>query len=166
MLYSLKNIFELAGFNDIKTAFVNAYTEDGDYINLLSRVSEIATKNFEEKWEDLKGVKIDLSPDGTDIRIKVKEKCAYNMEDRSDGFKKFVSILLMLSTQVECGEIENCIILIDEPDNSLYPTGAKYLRDELINISEKNYVIYSTHSPFMIDKHNIERHIMVKRRMI
>lgn len=159
----LKNIFELAGFNDIKTAFVNAYTEDGDYINLLSRVSEIATKNFEEKWEDLKGVKIDLSPDGTDIRIKVKEKCAYNMEDRSDGFKKFVSILLMLSTQVECGEIENCIILIDEPDNSLYPTGAKYLRDELINISEKNYVIYSTHSPFMIDKHNIERHIMVKK---
>ncbi len=159
----LKNIFELAGFNDIKTAFVNAYTEDGDYINLLSRVSEIATKNFEEKWEDLKGVRIDLSPDGTDIRIKVKEKCAYNMEDRSDGFKKFVSILLMLSTQVECGEIENCIILIDEPDNSLYPTGAKYLRDELINISEKNYVIYSTHSPFMIDKYNIERHIMVKK---
>jgi hypothetical protein len=86
------------------------------------------------------------------------------MEDRSDGFKKFVSILLMLSTQVECGEIENCIILIDEPDNSLYPTGAKYLRDELISISENNYVIYSTHSPFMIDKHNIERHIMVKKK--
>lgn len=159
----LKNIFELAGFDDVKTAFINAYAEDGDYINLLSRVSEIATKNFEEKWEDLKGVRIDLSPDGTDIRIKVKEKCAYNMEDRSDGFKKFASILLMLSTQVECGEIENCIILIDEPDNSLYPTGAKYLRDELINISEKNYVIYSTHSPFMIDKHNVERHIMVKK---
>lgn len=159
----LRNIFELAGFYDIKTAFINAYAEDEDYINLLSRVSDIATKNFAEKWEDLKSIKFDLSPDGTNIRIKVREQCAYNMEDRSDGFKKFVSILLMLSTQVECGEIENSIILVDEPDNSLYPTGAKYLRDELINISEKNYVIYSTHSPFMIDKHNIERHIMVKK---
>ena len=159
----LRNIFELAGFNDIKNAFVNAYNEDGDYINLLSRVSEIATKNFAEKWEDLKGIKFELSPDGTNIRIKVREQCAYNMEDRSDGFKKFVSILLMLSTRVECGEIENSIILIDEPDNSLYPTGAKYLRDELINISDKNYVIYSTHSPFMIDKYNIERHIIVKK---
>ena len=159
----LKNIFELADFYDIEEAFVDALTEDGDYINLLSRVSEIATQNFANKWADLQGIKFDLSPDGPDIRIKIKEQCSYNMEDRSDGFKKFVSILLMLSTQVECGEIENSIILIDEPDNSLYPTGAKYLRDELINIAEKNYVIYSTHSPFMIDKHNIGRHIMVKK---
>ena len=159
----LKNIFELADYTDIKNDFINAQKEDGDYINLLYRVSEIATENFAKKWPDLQNVRFELTPDGLNIRIKVKEQSSYNMEDRSDGFKKFVSILLMLSTQVECGEIENCIILVDEPDNSLYPTGAKYLRDELINISENNYVIYSTHNPFMIDKHNIERHIMVRK---
>ena len=159
----LKNIFTLAGIHNIKEAFVNAKEENGDYYNLLDRVSVTVTDNFVSKWKDLQSVKIQLRPDGDNILIKVEEATFYNFKDRSDGFKKFVSILLMLSTRVECGEIKDAVILIDEPDESLYPTGAKYLRDVLIGLSTNNIVIYSTHSPFMIDKSNIERHLIVKK---
>lgn len=159
----LKNIFTLAGIHNIKEAFVNAKEEDEDYYNLLNRVSVTVTKNFVSKWKDLRSLTIQLQPDGDNILIKVKEATFYNFKDRSDGFKKFVSILLMLSTRVECGEIKDAVILIDEPDESLYPTGAKYLRDVLIGLSVNNIVIYSTHSPFMIDKSNIERHLIVKK---
>ena len=34
---------------------------------------------------------------------------------------------------------------------------------ELLNISDKNCVVFSTHSPFMIDKSCIERHYIVKK---
>lgn len=159
----LKNIFNLAGYKSIKIAFNNAMSEDGDYINLLDNVSRVATENFAKKWPDLKKVQFIISKDGTEILAKVKEKVSYNLEDRSDGFKKFVSILLMLSSRVEAGYINNAVILIDEPDRSLYPTGAKYLRNELIKMSKNNIVFYSTHSPFMIDKSNLERHLIVKK---
>mgnify|MGYP001057832777 CR=1 FL=1 len=159
----LQNIFLLAGIRDIEKEFDDTLEEDGHYHNLLERVSKIVTDNFTKKWKDLKGLEITLSPDGDNISIQVKEAVRYNFEDRSDGFKKFISILLMLSTEVECGEIENSIILIDEPDNSLYPTGARYLKNTLINLSNKNMVVYSTHSPFMIDKTNIGRHIIVTK---
>ena len=43
------------------------------------------------------------------------------------------------------------------------PSGARFLRDELIKLSENNYVVYSTHSIFMIDRLNIGRHLLVKK---
>ncbi len=159
----LQNIFLLAGISDIAKEFDNADKEDGNYQNLLDRVSTVVTENFAKKWKDLKNIKITLAPNGSNIDIQVKEAVRYNFEDRSDGFKRFVSILLMLSTAVECGEIEDAIILIDEPDNSLYPTGARYLKETLLNLAQKNVVVYSTHSPFMIDKRNIGRHIIVTK---
>jgi predicted ATP-dependent endonuclease of OLD family len=58
---------------------------------------------------------------------------------------------------------EKDLILIDEPDQSLYPTSAKYLRDELLKISKKSKVIYSTHSQYMIDTDNLDRHIVVEK---
>lgn len=160
---SLNNIFILAGYTDIKNAFSEAFAEDGDYINLLESVSKVATEEFVKKWPDLKTIQISITKDGDNIIAKVKEKVSFNFEDRSDGFKKFISILLMLSTRVETGIINNAIILIDEPDRSLYPTGSKYLRDELIKIAEKNIVCYSTHSPFMIDKKTLGRHLIVTK---
>jgi len=159
----LKNIFLLAGYENIKTAFQEAMEQDGDYINLFDIVSKTATKNFTEKWPDLKEIQFVITKDGDKIHTKVKGKASYDLRDRSDGFKQFVSILLMLSSRIETGNIENAIILVDEPDRSLYPSGAKYLRDELIKMSKSNLVFYSTHSPFMIDKRNIERHLIVKK---
>lgn len=159
----LKNIFHLAGYNNIKTAFQEALEQDGDYINLFDIVSKTATKNFSAKWPDLKEIQFVITKDGEKILTKVKGKASYDLKDRSDGFKQFVSILLMLSSRIETGFIENAIILVDEPDRSLYPSGAKYLRNELIKMSKNNLVFYSTHSPFMIDKTNIERHLIVKK---
>ena len=60
-------------------------------------------------------------------------------------------------------DITNSLIVIDEPDNSLSPSGCKDLRDLLIQMSDNNIVIYSTHSPFMVDNKNIGRHIIVER---
>jgi len=53
--------------------------------------------------------------------------------------------------------------LIDEPDLWLHPSGARFLRDELIKISENNYVVYSSHSIFMIDRSCINRHYIVEK---
>ena len=161
---ALENIFQLCEREDINKEFANAKSEDGDYANLLDQVSKKVTKTFQKIWKDFNETSIQLLPDGNQILIKISDKAKYNCEDRSDGFKKFISILLMLSTQSRVNKIsENDLILIDEPDQSLYPTSAKFLRDELLMISKKSKVIYSTHSQYMIDVNNLDRHIVVEK---
>ncbi len=159
----LKNIFKLAGYNDIKRAFQEAVEQDGHNKNLLTTVSVIATKSFSEKWRHFKDTEICLSPDGENMLITVKRKTEYSMSEESDGFKRFVSILLLLSTKVDTKDITNALIVIDEPDNSLSPSGCKDLKNLLLKMADNNFVIYSTHSPFMIDNKNIGRHIILER---
>jgi predicted ATP-dependent endonuclease of OLD family len=70
----------------------------------------------------------------------------------------------MISTRVRCEEIDHLDILIfDEPDQSLYPSSIRFLRDELLKLSEKTKIIFSTHSQYMIDTENIERHYIVDK---
>jgi len=162
---SLENIFLLCKREDIEQEFTDAKSQDGDYQNLLSQLSTEVTKTFRTIWKDFKDTSIQLLPDGANISIKIADKAKYSCEDRSDGFKKFISILLMLSTQVRANKIgERDVILIDEPDQSLYPTSARYLRDELLKIAEKSKVVYSTHSPYMIDSNCIDRHLIVEKK--
>lgn len=161
----LKNLFILCDREDIKKEFESSLSQDGDYMNLLSQVSESVTSTFRKIWKDFKGTSIELNQNGGEILIKVKDKVRYSFEDRSDGFKRFVSILLMLSAPSRKNKLSNNdIILIDEPDNSLYPTSARYLRDELLRIGEKSFVIYATHSQYMIDSDCIERHLIVEKK--
>lgn len=162
---ALENIFHLCGRDNIKEEFENAKSEDGDYSNLLEQVSKKATSTFQKIWKDFKDTSIQLLPNGNEILVKVVNKAKYSFEDRSDGFKKFISILLMLSTQSRANKIdERDIILIDEPDQSLYPTSAMYLKDELIEISKKSKVVFSTHSQYMIDSTCLDRHRIVEKK--
>lgn len=161
---SIQTLFSLAGYPNIPTAFTDAQREDGDCTNLLENVAQKATTEFQKRWPDLKKLSFEFRKDGDDLLIKIKEKVRYNFDDRSDGFKHFVSILLMLSSQVAIKKINNAVILIDEPDNSLYPSAAKYLRDELIKLSSNNIVVYATHSPFMIDNKEPSRHVIVSKK--
>lgn len=163
----LQNIFTLCNREDIAREFSDADAQDGDYHNLCEQVSKETTKIFQKIWKDFKDTSIIIQPDGDNLVIKVANKAKYSFEDRSDGFKKFISILLMLSTQSRANKIgERDIILIDEPDQSLYPTSARYLRDELLSMSKKSIIIYSTHSQYMIDPNCIERHLIVEKRMM
>lgn len=160
----LKNLFTLCNRGNINKEFKDAISQDGDYINLLEQVSQETTAIFREIWKDFAETSIELKPNGNEILIKVKNEANYSMEDRSEGFKKFVSILLMLSAPSRKNEInDKDIIIIDEPDNSLYPSSARFLRDELLKIAEKSFIIYSTHSQYMIDTNCIDRHYIVEK---
>lgn len=161
---SLENIFIMCNRINIAQEFKEGLEQDGDYVNLLDQVSKEVTKVFRKIWKDFKSTSIELTPDGGNILIKVSDNAKYSFADRSDGFKKFISILLNLSTQSRSGKIgERDIIILDEPDQSLYPTSAKYLRDELLKISETSRIIYATHSQYMIDSDCLERHLIVEK---
>jgi len=162
----LKNMFALAGIeaaniqkeiNDAKTKSANSLR------NLLRRVANHTTKHFHSIWKEYEDIKFTLEPNANNVDAGVEEKNFWNVRQRSDGFKRFVTFQLLISAQERTKSLKDTLLLIDEPDVSLHPTGARYLRDELIKISKNNYVVYSTHSIFMIDRKKLERHIKVKK---
>ena len=162
----LKNMFLLAGIEpgDIRKEIDDAKSvSETRFRNLLNRVATATNKHFNSVWKEYKGIKFSLEPNGEKIQPHILEKNHWEMQQRSDGVKRFFAFLLHISANVKANVLTDALILVDEPDVSLHPTGARHLLQELINISSKNRVIFSTHSIFMIDKDNIGRHLMVKK---
>lgn len=161
----LKNMFALAGIEEIQKEINEAKTKSSNTLrNLLKRVANHTTKHLRSIWKEYKNIEFTLEPNANNIDAGVTEKNFWNVHQRSDGFKRFVTFLLLISAQERTKLLENTLLLIDEPDVSLHPSGEKYLRDELIKISRNNYVVYSTHSIFMVDRNNLGRHIIVKKK--
>jgi hypothetical protein len=133
--------------------------------NLLRRVAEKTSKHFHSTWQEYEGIKFSLAIDGADLIARIEDESNhYELSQRSDGFKRFVTFLLMVSAEDASNLLTNTVLLIDEPEIGLHPSGARYLMDELIDISKNNYVVFSTHSIFMIDSKIIKRHLIVKKK--
>ena len=161
----LKNMFTLAGITEISSSITNAKDRgNNQFQNYLDGIAKKTTSHFRNVWKEYKNIEFSLRLNADHIEPGVKEKNTLDFSKRSDGFKRFVTFLLMISVNVKTDDLTDTLLLIDEPEISLHPSGARYLRDELIKISKTNYVAYSTHSIFMIDSGDISRHYIVKKK--
>ena len=75
---------------------------------------------------------------------------------RSQGFQWFLRFYINFAAGSK-HELQDTIILLDDPGVYLHPSGQKDLLKTLEEISESNRIIFSTHSPFMIDLEKLER---------
>ena len=162
----LKRMFQLHKISDIQKTITSAQTGTTNMLsNLLKRVAETTSKHFHNTWKEYDEINFSLAIDGPDLVPRILDRSNhYELAQRSDGFKRFVTFLLMVSAEDESNLLKDTVLLIDEPEIGLHPTGARYLMDELINISKNNYVVFSTHSIFMIDNKCMRRHLIVKKQ--
>lgn len=84
-------------------------------------------------------------------------------QQRSRGFQHFLSFFIDFMASSENDQVENQIILLDDPGLHLHPERQKDLRRALDKLAQNNQVIYSTHSPFMIDTSEINSVRIVER---
>ena len=164
----LKSMFELGGFDPSKlTDTIAAAQTQGHYryLQILQKTAAAATNHIRGVWKDHKNIQIKLEPNGATLSpVIVDGVVPLDMANRSDGFKRLVSFLLQVSAKVRTNELQDTLILVDEPEIGLHPTGARSLMHELIAIGRSNYVVYSTHSIFMVDKSEIGRHLVVEKK--
>jgi hypothetical protein len=161
----LREMFRLADIHDVKKEISSAAARGNNHLrNLLERVADRATTHIRGIWKEYKSISIKLELNGSGIDASIVDHFnRYNFADRSDGFKRFVSFLLVISARARTNSLRNTLILVDEAEIGLHPSGVKYLREELKRIAENNYVVVSTHSTFMIDRETIGRHLIVKK---
>lgn len=166
----LKNIFHIYGKTtdeEIKSAIEKALSNQARCDELQEKISDKVTRYINKIWKEHK-IKIKVSINSNLCKVYVEDNdkkfAYYTMSQRSDGFKQFLSLILSISVQNETNNLKNNIILIDEPEVHLHPSGIKYLRDEILKIGKNNIVILSTHSHYMIDTETIERHWIVQKQ--
>ena len=95
---------------------------------------------------------------GTNIWIEVGNKnidIDNPFRNESAGFNWFFSFLVRLS-KIASGK-QNIIMLLDEPGLSLHPEAQVDLIKYFESITETHQIIYTTHSPFMIDRAHLGR---------
>ncbi len=162
----LKYIFELNNIANIKEEY-NECKEMGEasFQNLLDEVSEKTTIYLRKIWKSMpKNCKLELRENVDNINIRIRDtNNSYLLDKRSDGFKRLITYMIMLSVKNKNKQLNNTLILIDEPETKIDIPGQEYLKEELINIGKNNYVFYSTHSTSMIDTTNIGRHYIVTK---
>jgi predicted ATP-dependent endonuclease of OLD family len=159
-----KALFELANIDIDKVMNSDDYE---DFIAELEATSNNITDKLLEYWTTNKNLEIEFDIQSKEkpstrvvekilqIRIKnIKHRVTLPLKNRSKGFIWFFSFLVWFS---KVQQKKNIIILLDEPGLNLHAEAQgdllRYIDEELV----PNYqVIYTTHSPFMIDSEKLD----------
>jgi predicted ATPase len=168
----LKNCFALAGIDasDIAAEIETLNANLAMVNNLQSKLGDKVTAHIRKVWPT-HPVTVRFQISGSMLSFLVEDMSvsydAKTLEQRSDGFKQFISFLLTVSAESANSRLSNSLLLLDEPETHLHPQAQEYLKDELIKItknSENNVVIFATHSNYMIDKDHIDRSFRVVKQ--
>lgn len=167
---ALKNIFLLAGYEkeDAIQTVIGTVANGTQRSKLRSKLEDELNKYIKEVWEHDIDVVVDITETGQ-FTLSIKDTGEENKHDRlpidgrSEGARHFLSLILSLSIESKHSQRKNQLILIDEPEAHLHPSGIRDLSKELLRIGINNYLFVSTHSPFLVDKKKKERHIIIKK---
>jgi len=154
--FPMKNLFliaereskKLAGFQQKLKDLRNNGTE---IQNFLIKVSKTINNLIKKVWSQ-SILELKLTYEGNNLRIDTYEGNELKPPSvRSEGMKWFLSFLIEFHSR---GELEEKIILFDQPGERLHPGGQKELRARLGELIPKNQIIYATQEPFLIDRNN------------
>lgn len=154
---------------------VDAFSAVTTYEDLIARLEAASgrlTRELRNFWPDGKHLSMEFKFDdalpadpapfntGKIFRARIKNE-RYDVttafDQRSNGFIWFFSFLVWF-TQLERNYKSDLIVLLDEPGMALHGTAQKeLLRFIEQRLAPKFQVVYTTHSPFMLDPSNLHR---------
>lgn len=158
-----KNLLKIAkvDINSLSKAFDEGNEQELE--DLGTQCVDIVSKKFKTIFKqtdvDFK-IKIRFGSGNKDLSFFTQDKTSgtrtISLSKRSDGFKWYLSLYLTLYDYLDTANSnQKYIILLDEPNLYLHPGAQKNL---LYNVFYKEFkdtqIIYTTHSPYMIDADN------------
>jgi energy-coupling factor transporter ATP-binding protein EcfA2 len=125
---------------------------------LMQSASASLTLKFKAWWK--RGdYKFRLAADGEHFRIWVSDDRRpeeIELEARSTGLQWFLSFFLVFLVESE-EEHKSAVLLLDEPGMSLHPLAQRDLSEFFDNLSKTNPLLYTSHSPFLVQADRLDR---------
>ncbi len=155
---SLEDLQQDLGYEDIKVELESAS------INITDEIFEYWHQNRQLKVEfDVSQADPrDPAPlnEGKILHVRIensRHRVTVSFDERSKGFVWFFSFLAYFS-HLEETESSDLVILLDEPGTALHAMAQKdFLRFMDERLAPRCQVVYSTHSPFMVDLQKLQR---------
>lgn len=125
---------------------------------LMQSAGTELTKKFRDWWKQGE-YRIRFEADGNHFRIWVsddKRPEEIELEGRSTGLQWFLSFYLIFLVESKAAH-NGAILLLDEPGHSLHPLAQKQLSKFFDHLAQSNQIVYTTHSPFLIDADHLDR---------
>lgn len=156
---AVKNYFLLTTTDINKLKELRDQKKDQGLSRYIKDRSFVLEEDFKEYW---KQDKIDLRLEWSiDNKIafyfyeaRKKISVPFKLNQRSKGLQWFLSFYLTIAA--ECKEYKS-IILIDEPGLYVHAKAQENILDILKNRSRENQIIFTTHSPYLIDPNRLDR---------
>lgn len=147
--------------------------EDGDASYVLAHASawtdELdAVLNLSHYWQQDDKFQIRFSAREKQLFLEITDKTgkSYTFSERSSGLRYFLSYYIQAHSLAARVGDSPCVILMDEPDSFLSNIGQRNLLSvfqSLSRISPNTQLIYTTHSPFLIDRNFPSRLRLVRK---
>ena len=115
------------------------------------------TDEFKDWWK-IRDYKFDYRMDNDSFGVYVSDHIdttSVELDQRSSGLQYFFSFFLIFTVESK-KEHANSILLLDEPGLHYHATFQLDLISFFKELSKKNQILYSTHSPFLVDKDNLD----------
>lgn len=165
----LYNCFRLAEIKNIQNAISKALSDPAERDHLEDTLGKAVTSHVKGTWKnELIEIKLKINENNLNFLIKDLDSLSKSktVDQRSDGFKQFISFLLTISAESRKDNLVNSILLIDEPETHLHPMAQGDLLNELWEISKlemNNYIFFATHSNYLISKNNLSNYFHVTK---
>jgi predicted ATP-dependent endonuclease of OLD family len=117
------------------------------------------TKRIKQVWNQEPSLEIKLRVNGKLLYIDFSDATTVydTPQTRSVGFLWYLSFYINFIATTSNAKANEYLFLLDEPGLHLHPSGQKDLTNLLEDLSTKNQLVYTTHSPFMINRSNPNR---------
>ncbi len=125
---------------------------------LLQSAGTKLTDSFREWWKQ-GDYRFRFEADGNHFRIWVaddRRPQEIELENRSTGLQWFLSFFLVFVVE-SVGAHRRAVLLLDEPGQSLHPLAQRDLSAFFEGLAESNQLLYTAHSPFLVDADRLER---------
>lgn len=161
-LKTAKALFELAEI-DIDTIIKSNNFEE--FNAELEATQLLITKEIFKFWDTNKNLqirfkiepKLEQNNHILNVRVENTDKgVSLPLDKRSKGFNWFFSFLVWFK-KIQEDKNSQYILLLDEPGLNLHAMAQGNLLTFLEELSENYQIIYTTHSPFMIDSNHLDR---------
>lgn len=141
----------------------NILSEDEQARSNHQRKVNIDFSNKFKKFWNQDEIKLEVQRDGDKINFWIVEnETNYKPSQRSKGQQWYLSFYIKIVSRIK--EDKPNVILIDEPGLYLHAKAQKDLLKVLKEHSSSHPVVFSTHSPYLIEVNNLESIRLVEKR--
>lgn len=156
-----RSLLKVGGLDDISLAFEDSSRGR----RAREEAGRVLTEQLRHVWSQEPSIEVKLNVNRDVLYIDVTDSSTVfdTPESRSLGFRWYLSFYVQFMARSFEGRANEFVFLLEEPGIHLHPAGQKDLVRVIEDLSAKNQIIYTTHSPFMINRQHPERVLLVTK---